>query len=284
MPFSKASASGAKPATFGELERVSDTQSRSWYTHTGAPLPGEMCLPLTVLAAPSCGVAEVLVATALGDVRVDLLRTTASLTSIDPRAFVDLAVLDVNALDADAYSALDDVRLRWPSAYVICLNVASDTEAAALLELGADSALCGDESTNVLSSVIRAAARRLLRAHAELRITFGDLVLDREARRVWCAALPVALTEREFRLFEHLLLNAGHIVTHRGLAACAWRIDPAIKSNGLAVYVGYLRRKLRRSVLTTLITLRGQGYGLVLRGEARRSVRASLLLGSPRQR
>jgi DNA-binding response OmpR family regulator len=224
-------------------------------------------IPLTILVTPPCVDLVSLVLEASRDFQVNLLQLDASLSGVDPRAVVDLAILNLKETDADAPAPLNEIRTRWPSALIICLNVASEAAASRQLESGADFALSSDTASSFAFNVLRAAARRLNRANAALRITFGDLVFDRDARRVWCANSPVMLTEREFQLFEHLFLHADHIVSYRALTARAWRADPTINSNALAVYVGYLRRKLKRSRLTTLIAVRGEGYGLVSRCE-----------------
>ena len=94
------------------------------------------------------------------------------------------------------------------------------------------------------------------------RIAFGDLVYDRESRRVWCAGREVQLTPRELRLFDILFLRAGAPVSAETLYDYVWREDGTHTSNSLAVYVGYLRRKLTGSRVAVVETLRGQGYRL----------------------
>jgi DNA-binding response OmpR family regulator len=46
-----------------------------------------------------------------------------------------------------------------------------------------------------------------------------------------------------------------------------WNDGQAATSNSLAVYIGYLRRKLKGSRVSMLETLRGNGYRLVRREE-----------------
>jgi DNA-binding response OmpR family regulator len=227
-------------------------------------------LPLSVLVAPYSiqVVSHVLHATS--GLSVAVLRGQVPLSDVDPRAIVDLVVMDVAMAQAQAPSHLEDMRSRWPSSLAICMNVPSEATASHLLDCGADIALCGDISATFARSVLRAAARRMHWAHAKQRMSFGDLVLDRDERRVWCAGSTVALTAREFQLLEHLFLNAGRIVSHRELSASAWRTDPTITSNGLAVYVGYLRRKLARSQSIRLVTIRGRGYSLTRSAQATR--------------
>ena len=93
------------------------------------------------------------------------------------------------------------------------------------------------------------------------------MVYDREARRVWCAGAEVVLTPRELRLFDILFLRAGAPVTIDTLQDYVWHDEGPPASNALAVYVSYLRRKLRGSRMAVVETMRGIGYRLTSKGE-----------------
>ena len=227
--------------------------------------------PIRVLVPLGCEQVIPLVSTALRHAIVDLLRAGGALTGIDPMVRVDLAVVDLEAAGDSRQPVLEAIRLYWPASFVICVNVDSERRGIQYLHRGADIALCRGRSPTFVCGVIRAAARRVDYEATTPRTSFGDVVLDRDARRVWCSGVLIALTEREFQLLRYLLLRAGQIVPYRELASHAWRVNPTIDTNGIAVYVGYLRRKLEASQLTTLVTARGQGYGLFIRVGAARS-------------
>lgn len=178
----------------------------------------------------------------------------------------DLIVLDA-AVDASASrgvvaEALRHARRRWPSAGLLCVNIATGEEAVALLQTGADDALLAAAPWELVAAQVAASLRRAQLANAQLRIAFGDLVYDRESHRVWCAGREVQLTPRELRLFDILFLRAGAPVSVDTLQDYVWHDDAAPSSNSLAVYVGYLRRKLTGSRAAVLETLRGKGYRL----------------------
>lgn len=257
----------ARPVAAPVRARETRHPSERPHTHVVPDDAIEATVPLSVLVAPSCSAVIAGVSDVLRKTPAALVSANPPLNEVDPRLAADLVILDVSQLDAARDVCLRAARTRWPSALIICLNVATEALASQLLDVGADIALRADVSGEYVRGILSAAGRRLNHAHAELRITFGDLVFDKEAHRVWCAGVPVALTERELRLFQHLLLHAGRIVSQAALAASAWRVDPTISSNGLAVYIGYLRRKLARSRLTELVTVRGEGYGLRLRSD-----------------
>jgi DNA-binding winged helix-turn-helix (wHTH) protein len=69
------------------------------------------------------------------------------------------------------------------------------------------------------------------------------------------------LTNKEFALLEHLMLNRGRCVSRVELLDSVWNMEPTQTTNIVDVYVNYLRRKLMDPPPGQLIrTVRGQGY------------------------
>jgi two-component system OmpR family response regulator len=174
----------------------------------------------------------------------------------------DLFVVDVRDDARAVEETLRHARRRWPSVGILCLYARSAEEVVTLLGTGADDAFTADTPWEVVAAHVAASVRRVQLANAQLRIAFGDLVYDRESRRVWCAGREVQLTPRELRLFDILFLRAGAPVSAATLYDYVWHDEGTRTSNSLAVYVGYLRRKLTGSRAAVLETLRGQGYRL----------------------
>ncbi|MFL5605934.1 MAG: winged helix-turn-helix domain-containing protein [Gemmatimonadaceae bacterium] len=174
----------------------------------------------------------------------------------------DLFIVDVGRDVRAAAHAVQQARRRWPSVTILCLYAASSEDAVAMMDAGADDAITADAPWTVLGAHVAASVRRVQLSNAQLRIAFGDLVYDRESRRVWCAGREVQLTPRELRLFDILFLRAGAPVSAETLYDYVWREEGTHTSNSLAVYVGYLRRKLTGSRVAVVETLRGQGYRL----------------------
>jgi DNA-binding response OmpR family regulator len=96
---------------------------------------------------------------------------------------------------------------------------------------------------------------------ARLQLRAGDLELDRLEHSARRAGLPIVLTNKEFALLEHLMLNRGQCVSRVELLDSVWNLEPAQTTNIVDVYVNYLRRKLKDPPPGQLIrTVRGQGY------------------------
>ncbi|MDB4913187.1 MAG: transcriptional regulator [Gemmatimonadetes bacterium] len=177
----------------------------------------------------------------------------------------DLVIIDANGGAARAAQTVQRARRRWPTPPMLCLNVSDGADAVMLLDAGADDVSMSDTPFDVVSALVSAALRRVRVSNAQARIKFGDLIYDREARRVWCAGQEVLFTPRELRLFDILFLRAGNPVSADTLQDYVWSDGHAATSNALAVYIGYLRKKLRGSRISMLETLRGNGYRFVRR-------------------
>ncbi|MFF9763447.1 MULTISPECIES: response regulator transcription factor [Streptomyces] len=87
--------------------------------------------------------------------------------------------------------------------------------------------------------------------------------MDPQARRAWRGSRELELTRTEFELLELLVRHAGIVLDHSTIYDRIWGYDFGPGSKNLAVYVGYLRRKLDEPGAPQLIhTVRGVGYVL----------------------
>jgi two-component system response regulator MprA len=93
------------------------------------------------------------------------------------------------------------------------------------------------------------------------RLGVGALGVDPAARRAWWADAELTLSKTEFDLLELLVRNEGIVLDHSTIYARIWGYDFGADSKNLAVYIGYLRRKLAAAGAPSLIhTVRGVGY------------------------
>ncbi|MEK2471589.1 response regulator transcription factor [Streptomyces noursei] len=91
----------------------------------------------------------------------------------------------------------------------------------------------------------------------------ADLRIDGPSRRAWRGGRELELTRTEFELLELLVRNAGIVLDHSTIYDRIWGYDFGPGSKNLAVYVGYLRRKVDVPGSRPLIhTVRGVGYVL----------------------
>jgi len=179
----------------------------------------------------------------------------------------DLTILDLNMPVKDGEQVLREVRRLDPDLPVLVLSARLEVEARIrCLDLGADDMMTKPFSLHELRARCRALLRRKREARLQLRA--GDLELDRLDHSARRGPHPIVLTNKEFALLEHLMLNRGQCVSRVELLESVWNLEPAQTTNIVDVYINYLRRKLKDPPPGYLIrTLRGQGYIIPSEGD-----------------
>jgi DNA-binding response OmpR family regulator len=172
----------------------------------------------------------------------------------------DLTILDLNMPIKDGEQVLDEVRLMNADLPVLILTARQEVDTRVrCLDHGADDLMLKPFNLHELRARCRALLRRKREARLQLRA--GDLELDRLDHSARRAGQTVVLTNKEFALLEHLMLNRGQCVSRVELLDSVWNLEPAQTTNIVDVYVNYLRRKLKDPPPGQLIrTVRGQGY------------------------
>jgi two-component system, OmpR family, KDP operon response regulator KdpE len=181
----------------------------------------------------------------------------------------DLLVLDLGLPDGDGLDVIRDVR-GWSAVPIIVLSARSDeADKIAALDAGADDYLTKPFGVGELLARVRANLRRPRRAAGAAEenevFSFGEVVVDRQARIVRRAGAEVHLTPIEYRLLLVLVANAGRVLTHRQLLREVWGPSHAGQSHYLRIYMGNLRQKLEAEPAQPrhLLTETGVGYRLV---------------------
>jgi two-component system response regulator MprA len=176
----------------------------------------------------------------------------------------DAVVLDIGMPEIDGLSVCRRMRSRQDRTPVLILTARSEvSERISGLDAGADDYLSKPFSLDELLARLRALLRRSRLEEPSVALVVGDLRLDAAARRVWRGAQEVELTKTEFDLLHLLMRNAGVVLGPGSIYEDIWGYDFGPDSKNLAVYVGYLRRKLGDEGTGQLIrTVRGVGYTL----------------------
>jgi DNA-binding response OmpR family regulator len=192
--------------------------------------------------------------------RVRVVTDGALATEAFQQDLPDLTILDLSLPVRDGEQVLEEIRLIDGELPVLVLTARQEVETRVrCLDRGADDFLTKPFSLHELRARCRALLRRKREARLLLRI--GDLELDRMEHSARRAGEPVLLTNKEFALLEHLVLNRGQCVTRIELLDSVWNMEPTQTTNIVDVYVNYLRRKLKDPPPGKLIrTVRGQGY------------------------
>jgi len=172
----------------------------------------------------------------------------------------DLTILDLNMPVKDGEQVLREVRALDADLPILILTARQEVDTRVrCLDLGADDLMLKPFSLHELRARCRALLRR--KREARLQLKAGDLELDRLDHSARRGSEAVVLTNKEFALLEHLMLNRGQCVSRVELLDAVWNMEPAQTTNIVDVYVNYLRRKLKDPPPGQLIrTVRGQGY------------------------
>jgi two-component system phosphate regulon response regulator PhoB len=131
------------------------------------------------------------------------------------------------------------------------------------LATGADDYVVKPFSVPELLARVRALLRRASPERMAEVLTFGDIELDRERKRVSRAGRPIPLGPTEFKLLEFFLERPGRVFSRAQLLDGVWGNDVFIDERTVDVHVGRLRKALNRSdELDPIRTVRGSGYAL----------------------
>ncbi len=172
----------------------------------------------------------------------------------------DLTILDLNMPVKDGEQVLNEIRALDLELPILVLTGRQEIDTRVrCLDQGADDLMVKPFSLHEL----RARCRALLRRKREARLTLraGDLELDRLDHTARRGGQPIVLTNKEFALLEHMMLNRGQCVSRIELLESVWNLEPAQTTNIVDVYVNYLRRKLKDPPPGHLIrTVRKHGY------------------------
>jgi DNA-binding response OmpR family regulator len=176
-------------------------------------------------------------------------------------ANVDLVVLDLMLPERNGLEVLADVHAAKPTLPVIILTARGEVEhRVAGLDAGAVDYLSKPFSLNELAARIRAQLRMAAQAPTTT-LTAGDIDVNLLTREVRRGGELIRLSTTEFELLVYLLRNRGHVLSREQILRAVWGYEYDPGTNVVDVYVGYLRRKMRRGDRRApIVTVRSVGY------------------------
>ncbi|OKK06592.1 transcriptional regulator [Streptomyces sp. CB03234] len=178
----------------------------------------------------------------------------------------DVIVLDVMMPVLDGLAVCRRLRALGDRTPVIVLTaLGSVSERVDGLDAGADDYLVKPFALDELTARLRALLRRTAPVPdgPEPELTFADLVVDPATRTGSRAGRPLEFSRTEFALLDLLLRHPRQVLPRELILERVWGQDFGPDSNSLAVYVGYLRRKLEAAGEPRLVhTVHGVGYRL----------------------
>ena len=165
----------------------------------------------------------------------------------------DLILLDLGLPDRDGLTVVEQVRSAGPTPILVLSARDREADKVAALEAGADDYLAKPFGMAELQARISAMFRRvgatgLTDWPADSGVVrVGDLALDVSTHTVRVGSNPVHLTPLEFKVLRVLLTHPGGLVTYGRLLREVWGEAYDEEAHYVHVYVGQIRRKLRKA-------------------------------------
>jgi len=171
----------------------------------------------------------------------------------------NLILLDLMLPDGHGFDFLKKLRAAGDTTPVIILTARDQvSDRIAGLNAGADDYLVKPFDLSELSARVAAVARRY-RGNPNPLVRVGDLEVDLGDHRISRNGQPVALTAREWALFEGFLQRPGILLSRAQLEDRLYEFGAEIESNTIEVYISRMRKKLGHDAI---VTVRGMGYRL----------------------
>lgn len=193
-------------------------------------------------------------------------------------AAFDVVILDVMMPGVDGLGVCRVLRAEGNRVPILMVTARTETpDRVAGLDAGADDYVAKPYDIDELLARLRALLRRAdtnlagagpsggapaTDVDREPSLAVGPVRLDPSGRRAWSRGTEVSLSRTEFDLLELLMRNAGIVMEHHVIYDRIWGYDFGPESKNLAVFIGYLRRKLDVPGDTLIRSVRGVGYTL----------------------
>lgn len=198
-----------------------------------------------------------LVSTRLGEKGVELVESEAP----------DIVILDLGLPDINGFEVLRQIRLFSHVPTIILTVRAEEADVVKGLEWGADDYITKPFRQLEFLARVKALIRRRSPSEEEILVC-GPLRLDVTTGQLYHDEREIALTITESHILNHLMKNAGHVVTHSSLAEAVWGDDYPGTTDSLKVHIRRLREKIEvdPSHPQLILTKTGVGYFLTKPG------------------
>jgi len=154
----------------------------------------------------------------------------------------DLVLTDLAMPRSDGFELIAAIRASSRVPIIVLSVRGADPDKVRALDLGADDFVTKPFSMTELLARVRAQLRRT--APPSTTLTFPDLTIELDRRRVVQNGREVRLTPTEFSLLEVLATNAGKPMFIEQIVARVWRSAPSTSADTVRVHMSSLRKKI----------------------------------------
>lgn len=175
----------------------------------------------------------------------------------------DIVILDLGLPDMSGFEVLRQFR-SFSSVPTIILTVRpEETDIVKGLEWGADDYIVKPFRQMEFLARVKALIRRQSYPEREI-VTSGPLKLEASTGQLYYDDQEIALTTTESLILNHLMVNAGRVVTHSSLAEAVWGDDYPGSVDSLKVHIRRLREKIETDPSNPQLILTRTGIGYLL--------------------
>lgn len=207
---------------------------------------------------------RLMVSTILSNAGYEIAEAADGRTGLDLAVTFDPAVviLDLGLPDLDGLTVCEELR-KFTDAYVMMLTGRDGEESRFEgLTVGADDYLTKPFAAKELLLRVEVLLRRPRTTSAPTPTVseFGDIRIDRTARRVWVGDREVNLTKIELAMLDALTAQPGAALERRTLAMAIWGPHWVGEDHVINVHLANLRKKIDADTGGRIVTVRGVGY------------------------
>ena len=170
----------------------------------------------------------------------------------------DGIILDIMMPKMDGLEALREMRGRGIVAPVLLLTAKAEVDDRVVgLDAGADDYLPKPFAMKELLARVRALCKRRS-GYSDVDLSFGDIRLRADTFELACEN-TVRLSVKELELMQLLIRNADHPLASEFVLGRVWEDDRSATRETLALYVSYLRAKLKAVASTLAVMVNDEG-------------------------
>lgn len=170
----------------------------------------------------------------------------------------DGIILDIMMPKMDGLEALREMRGRGIVAPVLLLTAKAEVDDRVVgLDAGADDYLPKPFAMKELLARVRALCKRRS-GYSDADLSFGDIRLRADTFELACEN-TVRLSVKELELMQLLIRNADHPLASEFVLGRIWEDDRSATGETLALYVSYLRAKLKAVASTLAVMVNDEG-------------------------
>ncbi|MFC1953772.1 response regulator transcription factor [Chloroflexota bacterium] len=176
----------------------------------------------------------------------------------------DAVILDLGLPDINGFDVLKQIRV-FSEVPVLILTVRGDeADIVKGLEWGADDYMVKPFRQLELMSRVRALTRRSGSFDKVTPLVSGQFRFEPDTGQLTHYEKKINLTRTESYILQHLMQNAGRVVTYSSLAEEVWGQDYPDATDSLRVYIRRLREKVEENPSNPQIILNRPGVGYQL--------------------